>query len=90
MDKKSFEINENYELKKSECIENFLLVLGIKEPYVMVHTDKSVFHINLVNLNYVDSISNLDILGESLISIEYDERPNRVFIKTDRHIVIIE
>ena len=88
MDKERIVINDNYVLLEPEKIENVILVLGNGGPYIMIHCEKTSFRVNLVTLNYVDSLSNLDVLGEELEKVEYEN--NRVFIKTDKSHIIID
>lgn len=96
MDKRRIVIKEGYKLERPEKIERILLVLGCGDidndmkisPYIMIHTELSIYHICLLNMIIVNHISNLGVLNEELVEIEYEK--DKVLLHTDYHIIIIE
>jgi hypothetical protein len=78
-----------YTLITPETIERVLVVMVLnEESYLMIHTEKSSFRIELFK---VDNIVGLNILGDKLISIEYKiiRNEDRVCITTNNRIVLI-
>jgi len=85
----------DYTLINPEKIERILLVMILDErPYLMIHTEKCSFRIELFdNLDLYEARAggHLNILGDKLISIKYKTINNRdiVVIETDSHDLVI-
>ena len=69
-EKTSYFIHENYELKEPEIITDIVLVTGKQGNWIMIHTEKSIFRIN-IDFEY-NSVFDLNVIGEKLKEIFID------------------
>jgi hypothetical protein len=71
MEKTSYFVHEDYKLKEAEKITDVVLIGSEKEgSWLMVHTEKSVFRIN-IDFAY-NSVFDFNVIGEELKEIFID------------------
>lgn len=71
VEKTSYFVHENYKLKEPEIITDVVLVGSKQEgSWLMVHTEKSVFRIN-IDFEY-NSVFDFNVIGEKLKEIFID------------------
>jgi len=71
MGKKSYFVHESYKLKEPEIITDIVLVGSDKEgSWIMIHTEKSIFRIN-IDFAY-NSVFDFNVIGENLKEIFID------------------